>query len=58
MNFRSHTRILELANSIITLLEKFFPKTIDRLKKEKSNIDGMKPIILSGTNLELLFLAI
>ncbi len=58
VNFRSHTRILELANSVITLIEKFFPKTIDKLKKERSNIDGMKPIILNGTNLELLFLAI
>ena len=34
----------------------FFPKTIDRLKKEKSSLDGSKPIVLEDINIELLFL--
>lgn len=55
MNFRSHNRILYLANSVIDLLEFFFPETIDRLKKEKSSIDGPKPIILGESDPELLF---
>jgi len=49
---------LELANSIVTLIELYFPKTIDKLKKERSNIDGPKPIMLSDTNPELLFLVL
>lgn len=55
INFRSHGRILDLANSIVNLIEKFFPKTIDRLKKEKSNIDGPKPILLADIDQEVLF---
>lgn len=36
-------------------METFFPKTIDRLKKEKSEVDGPKPILLEDDNLEILF---
>lgn len=32
-NFRSQNNILSLANNVITILEKLFPKTIDNLKK-------------------------
>jgi len=35
-----------MANSVINLLEIFFPKTIDILAKEKSDFDGPKPIII------------
>ncbi|KAL4461532.1 hypothetical protein ABPG74_016156 [Tetrahymena malaccensis] len=55
VNFRSHNKILYLANSVIDLLEFFFPETIDRLKKEKSRIDGPKPIILGESDPDLLF---
>ena len=55
INFRSHARILDLANSVIRVLEIFFPNTIDKLKKEKSDIDGLKPIILSSNLAESLF---
>ncbi|EAR98741.2 UvrD/REP helicase amine-terminal domain protein (macronuclear) [Tetrahymena thermophila SB210] len=55
VNFRSHNKILYLANSVIDLLEFFFPETIDRLKKEKSSIDGPKPIILGESDPDLLF---
>jgi superfamily I DNA/RNA helicase len=58
VNFRSHNKILELANSIISVIEVFFPKTIDKLKKERSNLDGPKPIILANNNPELLFLVL
>lgn len=54
-NFRSHNKILELANSIVTPIEIFYPKTIDKLKKERSNIDGPKPILLESTEPELLY---
>ena len=55
MNFRSHNRILTLANSIISAIELFFPLTIDKLIKERSTIDGLKPIILDSNLLESLF---
>ena len=45
-NFRSHCRILDCANSVVALLELLFPKTIDKLHKETSDIDGPKPIII------------
>ena len=55
VNFRSHNRILTLANSIIIAIELFFPLTIDKLHKEKSNLDGLKPIILDSSLLDSLF---
>ena len=55
VNFRSHNQILEVANSLVTLIELFFPKTIDRLKKERSNMVGPKPMILEGVDIDLLF---
>lgn len=33
VNFRSHNNILQLANSVVSVIEVLFPKTIDRLKK-------------------------
>ena len=48
-NFRSHCRILDCANSVVSLLELLFPKTIDKLLKETSDIDGPKPIIIEQT---------
>lgn len=43
-----------MANSVIDLLQNFFPETIDKLKKEKSSIDGPKPIILGQGDPEML----
>jgi superfamily I DNA/RNA helicase len=54
-NFRSHNKILNLANSLIGAIELFFPMTIDKLKKENSPIDGLKPIILDSHLLDSLF---
>jgi superfamily I DNA/RNA helicase len=34
VNFRSHEKILYLANSLIRMLEKLFPSSIDIMKKE------------------------
>jgi hypothetical protein len=47
-NYRSHRRILQLANSVVDLVELYFPKTIDKLQREDSELDGPTPIILSG----------
>ncbi|KAM3136353.1 hypothetical protein pb186bvf_011488 [Paramecium bursaria] len=45
-NFRSHNNILQLANSIVSVIELFFPQTIDKLQKERSDLFGPKPIIV------------
>ena len=47
INFRSHNNILQLANSVVSSIEILFPKTIDRLKKEISNLNGPKPMIVA-----------
>lgn len=58
-NFRSHAKILDLANSVVSLLELLFPRTIDKLIKETSDNDGPKPILIDHiadkNNLEKLF---
>lgn len=42
----------------MTLLELFFPKTIDIMQKERSNLDGPKPIVVEDQDLEILFLVL
>jgi hypothetical protein len=44
-----------LANSIISAIEIFFPTTIDKLLKEKSTVNGLKPIVLDSSLIESLF---
>lgn len=53
-NFRSHSKILDLANSVVSLLELLFPKTIDKLRKETSDSDGPKPIVINHSSTKLL----
>lgn len=53
-NFRSHNQILELANTVVALLESLFPHTIDKMDKEKSLADGPLPIIINSNNYETL----
>lgn len=55
INFRSHNQILALANTVVNLIEIFFPQTIDVLRKERSNIDGPKPILLMDQSTDFLF---
>ena len=45
-NFRSHAKILDLANSVVSLLELLFPRTIDKLIKESSDNEGPRPILI------------
>lgn len=45
-NYRSHGKILALANSVVSLIETLFPFSIDKLKKEFSDSDGLRPILL------------
>ena len=50
-NYRSHGKILSLANSVVELLEVLFPFSIDSLVKERSMTDGLKPLILQPMSL-------
>eukprot|EP00347_Sterkiella_histriomuscorum_P003774 403362997 len=49
-NFRSHSKILDLANSVVSLIELLFPQTIDKLLKESSDLIGPKPIFIDPAN--------
>ena len=48
LNFRSHSGILELAGSIINLIDMFFKGTIDQLPEDKGMFPGPTPIILES----------
>ena len=38
------------------MVKLFFQKTIDKMNKERSNLDGPKPMLLADEDIELLFL--
>ncbi|CAI2170806.1 19767_t:CDS:2, partial [Funneliformis geosporum] len=48
VNYRSHDGILKLASSVIDLIWHFFPKSIDRLSRERGEIGGPRPIVFEG----------
>lgn len=49
-NFRTHDGVLKLAQSVIDLLFRFFPQSIDILKPETSLVYGEAPILLESGN--------
>ncbi|XP_045829129.1 uncharacterized protein LOC123920847 [Trifolium pratense] len=51
-NFRTHAGVLKLSQSIIELLSRFFPHSIDSLKPETSLIYGEAPVVLECGNRE------
>jgi superfamily I DNA/RNA helicase len=40
VNFRSHNKILQLANNIVSIIHTIFPHSIESLKKERSDLHG------------------
>ncbi|KAK7688198.1 hypothetical protein QCA50_008568 [Cerrena zonata] len=48
INYRSHAGIIDCAQTVIHILTKFWPNTIDILKEEKGDNDGGKPIMFTG----------
>ncbi|KAG1738617.1 uncharacterized protein EDB91DRAFT_1249139 [Suillus paluster] len=48
MNYRSHGGIVNCAHSVIELITKFWPDSIDHLQPEKGMVDGVKPIFFTG----------
>ncbi|KAL7106139.1 hypothetical protein ACP275_07G092500 [Erythranthe tilingii] len=57
-NFRTHTGVLRLAQSIIDLICHFFPQSIDVLAPESSFIYGESPIVLEPGSDENLIMSI
>lgn len=51
-NFRTHDGVLRLAQSVIDLIYRFFPNSIDVLKPETSLIHGEAPVLLEPGNEE------
>ncbi|KAH9698658.1 UvrD-like helicase ATP-binding domain-containing protein [Citrus sinensis] len=47
-NFRTHAGVLNLAQSVIELLYRFFPHSVDILKPETSLIYGEPPVLLES----------
>ncbi|EKM60418.1 uncharacterized protein PHACADRAFT_189549 [Phanerochaete carnosa HHB-10118-sp] len=47
-NYRSHGDIFKCANTVVRLITKFWPYTIDFLEEDKSTIDGLKPTFFGG----------
>ncbi|CAG8603421.1 5444_t:CDS:10 [Funneliformis mosseae] len=54
-NYRSHRGILELASSVIHLLWKFFPDSIDKFSPELSEVGGPQPLIIEDCQAGNLF---
>ncbi|KAG2108064.1 P-loop containing nucleoside triphosphate hydrolase protein, partial [Suillus discolor] len=48
INHRSHGGIVNCASSVVELITKFWPNTIDNLRPEKGVVDGLKPVFFSG----------
>ncbi|CAJ2636390.1 unnamed protein product [Trifolium pratense] len=57
-NFGTHAGVLKLSQSIIELLSRFFPDSIDSLKPETSLIYGEAPVVLEYGNKENAILTI
>ncbi|KAL3731199.1 hypothetical protein ACJRO7_028125 [Eucalyptus globulus] len=57
-NFRTHSGILKLAQSVVDLLYHFFPLSVDALSPETSFICGEAPILLESENDESAILSI
>ncbi len=57
-NYRSHSGILNMASGIVELIEKFFPLTIDKLKKDRGMYKGPIPAVLSSHSMNDFLLCI
>ncbi|KLO20395.1 hypothetical protein SCHPADRAFT_897689 [Schizopora paradoxa] len=48
MNYRSHGGIVSCADSVIQLITKFWPYSIDILRPERGAVEGSKPVFFVG----------
>ncbi|XP_061186260.1 TPR and ankyrin repeat-containing protein 1-like [Saccostrea echinata] len=47
-NYRSHSGILNMASSVLELMEDFFPESYDKLEKDIGMLTGPKPVLLES----------
>lgn len=50
VNFRTHSGVVHVANSIVKLLLHFFPQQMDKLEPERAQVDGPVPIFIKGSD--------
>jgi superfamily I DNA/RNA helicase len=55
VNFRSHNRILMLANAIVSMMKELFPNTIDVLKEERSDLVGPHNYLIDNGDERLIY---
>ncbi|KAI6114348.1 P-loop containing nucleoside triphosphate hydrolase protein [Pisolithus sp. B1] len=48
INYRSHGGIVNCAHSVIELISRFWPNSIDPLQPERGIVNGLKPVFFSG----------
>ncbi|KAG8982207.1 hypothetical protein FRB93_008303 [Tulasnella sp. JGI-2019a] len=48
VNYRSHGGIVNAATSVVSLITKLFPHSIDALAPERGMVDGPKPVFFTG----------
>ena len=48
INYRSHGGIVNCAHSVVELITRFWPNSIDNLQPEKGVVDGLKPLFFTG----------
>ena len=46
INYRSHSGILEMAGSVLTLLKEYFPKSLDILPVDRGMFEGPSPVLV------------
>ncbi|CAG8702855.1 14626_t:CDS:2, partial [Acaulospora morrowiae] len=51
-NYRSHNGIIQLASSVVDLIKRFFPESIDNLSRERGEVGGPRPIVFAGFEAE------
>ena len=52
INYRTHSGILSAANTVVTILMRLFPNTLDRLASEQGHFSGPPPALLPDTSPE------
>ena len=47
-NYRSHSGILNLACSVVSILQEYFPESFDQVAKDQGQLTGPKPVLLES----------
>ncbi len=56
-NYRSHSGILDVAASVVSLISHLFPNSIDRLERDRGLYPGPKPRLILGSDVNKLAIA-